>query len=178
MALFASALNETADPSRLAVAPAPAALSGSILVPGANTLPLSLRPAARDPRLLFRAHLVRVYAELGTEPPAELKVPIIPARVVWTFSRQITRIGPADVLVVQTNCPGQLVWQVDGRGAESAALTPVGGVMAGVARHQISIGPVPGARELTFRSLCRHKGCDCSGPCCRPTTFRVGISGC
>lgn len=127
---------------------------------------------------LFRAHLARIYAELGAEPSPVLNVPIIPAKVVWTFARQVARIGRQDVLVVQTNCPGALLWHVDGGGAESAVLRPVGGVMAGVARHQLSIGPLPGARELTFRFECRHKDCDCSGPCCRPTVFRVEISRC
>lgn len=126
---------------------------------------------------LFRAHLARIHAELGFEPPADLGVPIIPAKVVWTFAHQVGRIGRQDLLVVQTNCPGVLVWQVDGEGAKSAALTPVGGVMAGVARHQISIGPMPEARELTFRFECRHKDCDCSGPCCWPTVYRVKVTG-
>jgi alpha-amylase/alpha-mannosidase (GH57 family) len=127
---------------------------------------------------LFRAHLSRIYAELGVEPPADLGVSLIPAKVVWTFSHQVLRIGRRDVFVVQTNCPGELAWNIDGTGAKQAPLIPVGGVMAGVARHQISLGTMPaGARELAFRFLCRHKGCDCDGPCCRAETFRVEVVG-
>lgn len=126
---------------------------------------------------LFRVHLARIYTELGVDPPAGLTVSIIPSKVVWTISHQVDRIGAQDVLVVQTNCPGVLVWQVDGHSAEIEALTPVGGVMAGVARHQIRIGPWPEAHELTFRFECRHKDCDCDGPCCQATVFRVGIGG-
>jgi len=127
---------------------------------------------------LFRAHLARIYAEIGVDAPEELGVSIIPSRVIWTFSHQITRVGRRDVFVVQTNCPGELAWEIDGRRAQQAPLRPVGGVMAGVARHEISLGTMPSdARELAFRFLCRHKGCDGTGSGCRAETFRVEIIG-
>jgi hypothetical protein len=117
---------------------------------------------------LFRTHLKNVYRGLGAAPPAELDRHIVPHAVVWSFARQVAAIQPGDRLTVRTNCPGRLTWCVDGGEEQSAPLVPAGGVMAGVQRHHVTLGPFPPTANIVrFRFHCGHQGCDCHDACCR-----------
>jgi alpha-amylase/alpha-mannosidase (GH57 family) len=123
---------------------------------------------------LFRMHL-RSALKLAERPPlSELDLHIVPHAVVWTFSSQASAVAAGDRLVVRTNCPGQLEWWCDGEHG-TGALNPVGGVMAGISRHERTLGPFPQARELIFRFTCRYPGCSGTGACCDPTSHRVRI---
>lgn len=117
---------------------------------------------------LFRTHLKNVYRGAGLNPPAVLEGHIVPQTVVWTFARPVGRVQPGDRLSIQTNCPGVLNWWWDGQEAKSAALSPVGGVMAGVRRYQLTLGPLE-AGILFFRFHCTHAGCDGQGLCRQET---------
>jgi alpha-amylase/alpha-mannosidase (GH57 family) len=117
---------------------------------------------------LFRTHLKNVYRNLKLEPPATLEHHIVPRTVVWTFTHPVSRVGRRDRLVVQTNCPGELTWRWDDAPPETAALDPVGGVMAGVRRYRVSLAPPPRtAQRIHFRFHCTHRDCDGKGICCR-----------
>jgi hypothetical protein len=48
-----------------------------------------------------------------------------------------------DRLTVRTNCPGVLTWREDGREPQTAELVAVGGVMAGIRRYHLTLGPFP-----------------------------------
>ncbi len=125
---------------------------------------------------LFRVHLKNVYRGLGVEPPTELDQNIVPHAVVWTFTQQADRIQRGDRLKAQTNCPGILTWQVDGGDPQSAPLAPVGGVMAGVQRYDLTLGPfAPEAREVRFRFRCTHRNCDGTNVCCKEDEHVVFI---
>lgn len=125
---------------------------------------------------LFRTHLKNVYRSLGSEPPAELERHIVPHAVVWTFTQQISRIQPGDRLTVRTNCAGMLRWQVDGGVAQTAELSPVGGVMAGVTRYNLTLGPfASSAEKVRFRFTCTHEGCPGQEVCCEPKEYLVRI---
>jgi alpha-amylase/alpha-mannosidase (GH57 family) len=126
---------------------------------------------------LFRIHLSNVYRRLGAVPPAELDRHIVPHVAVWTFAQPIAQIQPGERLRVLTNCPGVLHWSVDGGETRSEALVPVGGVMAGTHRSQVTLCPVsPGSRALSFRFQCTHPGCDCKDECCSPRERAVTIA--
>lgn len=125
---------------------------------------------------LYRTHLKNVYRALRAEPPAELDRHIVPHAVVWTFARQVREVSFGDLLTVNTNCPGELTWRLDGGEARTAALAPAGGVMAGVSRYHLTLGPFPPeAREVRFRFRCTHPGCDGRDICCEPTERIVAI---
>jgi len=125
---------------------------------------------------LFRVHLKNVYRGLGVEPPAELDRHIVPHAVVWTHARQVTRIQRGDRLTVRTNCPGVLVWQVGGGEPQTARMVPAGGVMGGVQRYHLTLGPFPeGVEEVRFRFHCTHRDCDCRDTHCEPREYSVGI---
>ena len=117
---------------------------------------------------LFRTHLKNIYHALELAPPDALDRSIVPHAVVWTFTRPVAHLGSRDRLVVQTNCPGELTWHWEDAPPQTAALAPVGGVMAGVSRFQITLSPpAPEARHVRFRFRCTHPDCDGKGICCR-----------
>lgn len=126
---------------------------------------------------LFRIHLKNVYRARGVRPPEELDTHIVPRSVLWTHVAPVSRIQGGDRLSIRTHCPGQLEWSVDGGPGGSAALSPVGGVMAGASRYQLMLGPFPeSARELRFRFECRHEGCPGTEFCCDPRFHTVRIA--
>lgn len=123
---------------------------------------------------LFRTHLRNVYSSLGAEAPAALSQHIVPHAVVWTFARQVPRIQPGDRLRVRTNCFGTLAWRVDGGEVQRAAMKPAGGVMAGVTRYNLTLGPFPPqVGEIRFRFNCAHTDCDGQDICCDPREYTV-----
>jgi len=125
---------------------------------------------------LFRTHLKNVYRSLGSDPPAELDRHIVPHAVVWSFAQQVSRIQRGDRLTVRTNCPGVLTWWLDGGEPQAADMVPAGGVMAGVRRYHLTLGPFPeGVGEIRFRFRCTHRGCDCRDICCEPREYAVRI---
>ena len=125
---------------------------------------------------LFRVHLKNIYRSLDAVPPANLDHNIVPNAVTWTFTQQIDHIQTSGRLKIRTNCPGILTWQVDGGEPQSAPLVPAGGVMAGVQRYDLIIGPfTPGLREIRFRFRCTHRVCDGTNVCCKPDEHRVLI---
>jgi alpha-amylase/alpha-mannosidase (GH57 family) len=125
---------------------------------------------------LFRTHLKNVYRGLEADPPAELDRHIVPHAVVWTFAQQVPRIQRGDRLTVRTNCPGVLTWRLDDGETQTAEMVPAGGVMAGVKRHHLTLGPFSeGVYEIRFRFRCTHRGCDCRNACCEPREYRVAI---
>jgi hypothetical protein len=55
-------------------------------------------------------------------------------------------------------------------------MVPAGGVMAGVKRYHLTLGPFPpGVREVHFTFRCTHPGCDCRDVCCEPREYVVRI---
>jgi hypothetical protein len=142
---------------------------------------------------LFRARLCRVCRALHVAPPPELDQAIVPRVVVWSFADQIPRLQLGDRLLVRANCPGVLTWSNDGERGEpgdspaalalhngdnpdaEAALSAVGGAMAGVRRHQLTLGPFPpGTGRVRFRFRCTQPGCS-GGPCCSSHEHVVAI---
>lgn len=125
---------------------------------------------------LLRMHLKNIYRNLGVEIPSELDRHIVPHAVVWTFTHQVTRIQPGDRLTVRTNCPGLLNWQVDGGEPHTGEMVPAGGVMAGVQRYHLTLGPFPHrSRELKFRFKCTHRNCEGRDVCCKQEVYIVNI---
>jgi alpha-amylase/alpha-mannosidase (GH57 family) len=126
---------------------------------------------------LFRTHLRNVYRARGARPPADLDAPIVPRSVLWTHVAPVSRIQQGDRLSARTHCPGELEWSVDGGPGGRAALSTVGGVMAGASRYQLTLGPFPeSAMELRFRFECRHAGCPGTELCCDPRFHTVRIA--
>jgi len=125
---------------------------------------------------LFRTHLKNVYRGLGVQPPAELDRHIVPHAVVWTFTQQVAGIQRGDQLTVRTNCPGVLTWQLDGGEPQAAEMMSAGGVMAGVRRYHLTLGPfLPEVGEVRFTFRCSHPGCDCRDICCEPRAYSVHV---
>jgi hypothetical protein len=125
---------------------------------------------------LFRTHLRNVYRGMGVEPPAELDRHIVPRAVVWSFTQQTAWLQPGDRLTVRTNCPGMLTWQLDGGEPQAANLLPAGGVMAGVQRYHLTLGPFPPAvRDVRFQFRCTQRDCDGRDICCKPDEYVVRI---
>ena len=59
---------------------------------------------------------------------------------------------------------------------QAADLLPEGGVMAGVSRYQLMLGPIPaGAHEIRFTFECTHVGCPGTFICCDRRPYRVRI---
>lgn len=116
---------------------------------------------------LLRGHLTSVYRALGTEPPADLGVPLVSPAVLWTFVKPAAVLPSGARLALRTNCPGVVRWRLDDGSWHEQPVDPVGGVMAGPSYHQSTLGPfAPGARWLRFEFQCRHVGCPGHGPCC------------
>lgn len=125
---------------------------------------------------LFRTHLKNIYRELGAEPPAELDLHIVPHTVVWTFTHQIKEIQSSDHLTIRTNCPGLLSWQLNGGKFHTDEMLPSGGVMAGVQRYNLVLGPFSdGAGELLFRFQCTYRNCKGTDICCEMKEYKVKI---
>ncbi len=98
----------------------------------------------------------------------------MPHAVLWTFTQQVDHIQSGDRLTIRANCPGVLTWQLDGGEAQTAELAPSGGVMAGVTRYHLTLGPFPPqVRELRFRFHYAHTGCDGQNICCEPRDYLV-----
>ena len=125
---------------------------------------------------LFRTHLKNIYLGLGTEPPVELDRHIVPHAVVWTFAQQVARIQRGGRLTVRTNCPGILTWWLHDGEPQTAEMAPAGGVMAGIQRYHLTLGPFPDeVTEIHFRFRCTHPGCDCRDVCCEARKYAVRI---
>jgi hypothetical protein len=125
---------------------------------------------------LFRLHLKNIYRSLGAPPPAELDRHIVPHAVIWTHVAPVERIQFGDRLTVRTHCPGRLIWMVGNQPTQEADLLPVGGVMAGVGRYQLTLGPFPDeAAEINFTFECTHAGCPGTFICCDRRPYRVRI---
>lgn len=96
--------------------------------------------------------------------------------MVWTFAQPVALIQRGDRLTVRTNCPGVLTWQVEDGEPQTAKMVPAGGVMGGVRRYHLTLGPFPeGVDEIRFRFRCTHRDCDCCNVCCEPREYSVGI---
>ncbi len=88
----------------------------------------------------------------------------------------MSHIQRRDRLTVRTNCPGILDWRLDEGEPQTAELSPTGGVMAGVQRYHLTLGPFPRqVREVRFVFRCTHPGCDCQDACCFPGEYAVRI---
>ena len=116
---------------------------------------------------LFREHLRSIYGALGLRPPGFLGRHIVPHPVLWTFTAPVSEVQAGDELVVRTNCPGTLQWQLGQDPAQESPLFRVGRG-GGSSRHELRIRAEPAeAGELQLRFRCGHEGCDGNGPCCR-----------
>jgi alpha-amylase/alpha-mannosidase (GH57 family) len=125
---------------------------------------------------LFRTHLKNVYRGVGVAPPPDLERHIVPHAVVWTFALPISSVDARDRLTVLTNCPGKLTWRIDDGELRTAELAAVGGVMGGVHRRQLTLGPFGvEARLVRFRFQCTHPGCDCKDACCSGGEWEVQV---
>jgi alpha-amylase/alpha-mannosidase (GH57 family) len=115
---------------------------------------------------LFRVHVGNVYRSLGIKPPPELEGHIVPHTVVWSFAKQVSHIQRGSRLTVRTNCSGVLTWQFDRDEPRAAEMVAAGGVMAGVRRYHLTLGPFPdGVSEIRFRFRCACPPCDCHDMC-------------
>jgi len=127
---------------------------------------------------LFRRHLKQVYRGLGRTPPRRLSQRLVPRTVVWSFEHPIGVIERSDRLVIQTHCRGVVTWAVnEGEVQQRAELAAVGGVMAGVRRYRLTLGPFPdGVKQIRFTFRCAEKGCSGDRLCCaqRMQTVWVG----
>lgn len=126
---------------------------------------------------LFRGHLKNVYRAVGRKPPQVLDAHIVPHAPIWTFARPIKSIQAGDLLIVRTNCPGELIWKTGLDEAWAARdMIPAGGAMAGLHRYGQTLGPFrSGARYIEFRFRCSHPDCCGADSCCRSELQRVEI---
>lgn len=124
---------------------------------------------------LFRTHLRNIYRALGQAVPEALQRYIVARSVVWTFANPARQLQPGDRLSVTTNCPGVLVWWSDIAPPVESPLAPVGGVMAGVRRYQLGLGPFP-AGKLYFRFRCTQPSCNHCNSGCREDMQTVEIA--
>ena len=126
---------------------------------------------------LFRMHLRTVHQRLGCEAPRDLDTHIVPHAVIWTFAQPVARIQPRDRLTIRVNCPGIVTWRLDGGASKADPVVATGGVMAGVRRHHLTLGPFStSVRVLRFTFRCTHRDCDRSDICCavREHVVRIG----
>ncbi len=127
---------------------------------------------------LFRAHLADLYRALGRDAPPELERSIVARAITWRFTAPVREIDLRDRLLIVTNCPGRLVFCVDGGAPRTAELAAVGGVMSGHSRHQVTLGPFDeGARILRFTFHCGCVHCPGDAPCCRLDRQEVLLRG-
>ena len=137
---------------------------------------------------LFRMHLANTYRARGAAVPERLAEHIVPRSVTWTKAAPVATMQPGDRLIVRTNCPATLTWWLSENGSVGAdtesssdlheqALAPVGGVMAGLGRHQAVLGPFGRADEcVSFVFRCQSPNCDGLDACCRGNEHRVRIN--
>ena len=117
---------------------------------------------------LFRSHLTAVYRSLGLDPPEFLRRHIVPHPVLWTFPAPVREIQSGDDLVVRTNCPGILEWQVGDEPRQESPLFRIVRGTAGFNRHELRIrADRPEAHDIRLRFRCSHEDCHGDGPCCR-----------
>jgi len=56
-------------------------------------------------------------------------------------------------------------------------MAPAGGVMAGVQRYHLTLGPFPeGGGEVRFRFRCTQRGCNGQDICCKVDDHVVSIN--
>ncbi|QPC83149.1 hypothetical protein G4Y79_01885 [Phototrophicus methaneseepsis] len=122
---------------------------------------------------LFRLHLKNVYRKLRVNPPDELNKNIVPHAMIWTFVRQIKQIQVGDRLTIRTNCPGILTWHWNDNVEIVSPLVPVGGVMAGIRRYQLTLQPIWEPGLVRFRFHCTHPNCSGQDICCEPRDYTV-----
>ncbi|MFZ5482021.1 MAG: hypothetical protein ACOZNI_34995 [Myxococcota bacterium] len=116
---------------------------------------------------LFRAHLGRAWASMGSTPPSSLAEPVGLVPVLWTFTSPVAAVPRAARLAVRTNCAGRVRWAVDDGEPAWGRLAPVGGVMAGAHRFERVLGPFPeGSRRLALQFFCEECRCAGGDPCC------------
>ncbi len=127
---------------------------------------------------LFRGHLKQVYRGMGRTPPRHLAQPLVPRIVVWSFEHPIGTIERSDRLAIQTHCRGVLMWAVnDEEVPQRAELTAGGGVMAGVRRYRLTLGPFQaGVTEIRFTFRCAEKDCSGDRLCCVPRPYTVRVA--
>jgi len=130
---------------------------------------------------LFRRHLRCAYALAEVIPPAELDLSIVPRVETWTFTDQKRSISRHDRLRFKTGCPGLLSWSINERTEiENVALSPSGGVMAGLNIHTATLGPFDqGVHSVTFFFKCQCEPvCHCAPDdlCCNERRYTVRIS--
>jgi hypothetical protein len=124
-------------------------------------------------------YLEAVYRCSGQVPPEALHEPIIPPGAVWTPTRQQAQIARDERLSICTNCPGFLTWRVDDSAPQTAAMIPAGGVMAGVQRYRLSLGPFPAEAQtlrFQFRCACAKDNCRCQDACCHLKDVLINFS--
>jgi alpha-amylase/alpha-mannosidase (GH57 family) len=126
---------------------------------------------------LFRMHLKNVYRAAAQRAPARLDGHIVPHAPIWTFVKPVGSIQTGDRLIVRTNCPGCLRWRTSvDRTWTVSDLIQAGGVMAGMHRFGVAIGPfLSGVGWIEFRFHCAHPACCGTDPCCRGELQRVAI---
>lgn len=124
---------------------------------------------------LFRVHLKNIYRNLDVEPPSELNTHIVPHTVIWTFVQQVKQVQVGDRLTIRTNCPGTLTWHWNNDAELVVPLAPVGGVMAGVRRYQLSLPPTQVPGLVHFRFHCTHRDCNGQDICCEPRVYTVFV---
>lgn len=127
---------------------------------------------------LFRAHLRGSYQALDLDVPESLDDFIVAHPVVWTFTLPVAQVRRRDKVSIRTNCPGRLTYRIDQAPEQVAALVPVGGVMTGARRFQITLGPFPAPiQRLAFRFYCEHPGCRHEAPCCASGPQEITVAG-
>lgn len=111
--------------------------------------------SGNDPQFddLFRTHLGNIYRALGQPVPEALGRATVARSVVWTFTAPVKQLHSGERLAVQTNCPGVLTWWSDTAPPVEGVLAAVGGVMAGVRRYQLSLGPFPMRKPVLLLPL-------------------------
>lgn len=125
---------------------------------------------------LFRKHLKNVYYLLGYDLPHNLNDHIVPHTIVWRHAKPVQKIQSHDLLTILTNCPGILKWKLTGSSYVSEPLKPVGGVMAGIQRYSINLGPFTDLKgQLYFVFECTYPGCDKTDICCDRKEYYVNI---
>ncbi|CAN5750922.1 hypothetical protein BH09VER1_BH09VER1_12100 [soil metagenome] len=129
---------------------------------------------------LFRQHLRSAYSLAGMNPPAELDQSIVPRVETWTFSNQRKSISRHDRLRIKAGCPGLLSWSTNGwKDVQKIALSPSGGVMAGLNTYTTTLGPFDEAAhalEFSFECQCAPV-CHCAPDdlCCNRHRYIVAI---
>jgi len=129
---------------------------------------------------LFRQHLRSAYSLAGMNPSAELDRSIVPRTEIWTFSNQKQSISRHDRLRIKAGCPGLLSWSTNGwKDVQKTALSPSGGVMAGLNVYTTTLGPFAEAAhvlEFFFECQCAPI-CHCAPDdlCCDRRHYTIRI---